>query len=66
MPRSAPLTLSQARRVVALAEVDPRTLSTYLDGSRTPQPRTVAAIDRALRKIKRGDLVRQTQDSAAA
>lgn len=65
-PSASLLTASEARRVAALADVDPRTVATYLDGSRATTPAHAKAIERALRRIGRADLVRATPTTAAA
>lgn len=65
-PSASALPPSDARRVAVLADIDPRTLSTYLTGERATLPVTAKAIERALRKIGRADLVRTTNASAAA
>lgn len=69
MARSSatPLPPSEVRRVAGLAGgIDPRTVSTYLDGTRAPFVATRKAIERALRRIKRQDLIRSTPATAAA
>lgn len=67
MARSPALSPVEIRRVAALAGgVDPRTVATYLDGRRNPFAATRAAIERALRRMKRADLVRAPNASAAA
>jgi hypothetical protein len=54
-----PLDPPDVRRVATLAGgIDPRTVATYLDGTRKPFRTTRAAIERALRRIKRADLIR--------
>ena len=50
---------SEVRRIAAAAGgIDPRTVATYLDGTRTPFASTRAAIERALKRMKRHDLIR--------
>ena len=57
------IAVDEARRASAFAGVDLRTLVGYLRGTRRTYRSTASNIERALRKIKRGDLVR-TQSSA--
>lgn len=64
-PSASLLAPAVARRVAVLANVDPRTIATYLDGSRPKLPASVKAIERALRRIGRADLVRAHASAAA-
>lgn len=61
-----PLAPAEIRRIASVAGgIDPRTVATYLDGTRTPYASTRAAIERALRKVGRADLVRPHASAAA-
>lgn len=62
----SPLSTDEARHVVAFAGVDPKTLRTYLSGARRTYRHTAVAIEKALRRIKRPELVRSADPGAAA
>lgn len=66
LPPDFPLSTEESRRVSALAQVDPKTLKTYLAGTRATYPRTAAAIARALRRIGRPELIKGATTTAAA
>lgn len=68
MPRPSASTIAppDVQRVAVLAKVDPRTVRTYLSGKRATTRASAALIEAALRRIKRPDLVRASNASAAA
>lgn len=65
-PSTSPLDPHDALRVAVLAKVDPRTVATYVGGTRRPTRANRDAIERALKRIGRADLVRATPSKAAA